>query len=98
MPPPKRPVPLSKLARRLDVHLSTVHRWRQRGVRGTKLACVRIGGRWFATREAISAFLTALNGGAIALAAEGEATRERRAAREAAEAAAVEQRLIARGL
>ena len=57
-------VPLTKLARDLGVHLATAHRWRQRGVKGVKLACVRVGGRWFVTEDAAAAFLAALNGGA----------------------------------
>ena len=56
-------VPLTKLARDLGVHLATAHRWRQRGVKGVKLACVRVGGRWFVTEDAAAAFLSALNGG-----------------------------------
>lgn len=60
---PDNLVSLAKLARELDVHLATCHRWRQRGVRGVKLACVRVGGRWFATEDAAAAFLAALNGG-----------------------------------
>ena len=61
---PDNLVPLTKLAKSLGVHLATCHRWRQRGVKGVRLSCVRVGGRWFATEAAAAAFLSALNGGA----------------------------------
>ena len=99
MRPPKKPVPLVKLARRLGVHVSTVHRWRQNGVGGVKLSCVKIGGRWFAAREAVSAFLAELNGGRdVSAAADSDGVGKAAERRRTAEAAALEQRLIARGL
>ena len=102
MHPPPDLVPLSKIARRLGgVHISTVHRWRLRGVGGTKLKCVKIGGRWFASETAVADFLTELNGGrdvsAVAAAAGGNGPKAEDR-RRAAEAVALEQRLIARGL
>ena len=42
------------------IHLSTLIRWRTRGVRGIKLEAVRIGGRWFTSREALARFITRL--------------------------------------
>lgn len=43
------------------VHISTVQRWRLRGVRGVRLEVVRVGGKTFTTREAISRFIAAQN-------------------------------------
>lgn len=40
----------------MRVHLSTLHRWRSRGVRGRKLRCVRLGGRWLSSLCAIDEF------------------------------------------
>src|SRR5262249_44551077 len=52
-------VTLAQLAKRLPrrrqdrpVHPATVHRWRNPGVRGIRLECVRIGGIWMSTLEA----------------------------------------------
>ena len=73
---PDNLVPLTKLAKSLGVHLATCHRWRQRGVKGVRLACVRVGGRWFATEDAAAAFLAALNGGADVAPAGGDDGRE----------------------
>ena len=98
MPPAKPPVPLAKLSRRLGVHVSTVHRWRLNGVGGVELACPKIGGRWFATRAAVDAFLAALNGGQDVSAAAGVGAGKCEERRRAAETAALEQRLVARGL
>ena len=39
------------------VHLSTLHRWRQHGLKnGEKLECVRVGGRWMNSWEAFKRF------------------------------------------
>lgn len=38
-------------------HISTVHRWRQRGVRGIKLETVLIGGRRFTSDAALAEFV-----------------------------------------
>lgn len=46
---------------------STLHRWRQHGVRGVRLECVRIGGTWHTTEAAFSKFVAALNGGTPAI-------------------------------
>ena len=37
-------------------HISTLHRWRLRGVRGQKLVTVLIGGRRYTSRRALSEF------------------------------------------
>lgn len=39
-------------------HLSTLHRWRLRGIRGIKLETVRLGGKRFTSREALERFAT----------------------------------------
>lgn len=39
-------------------HLSTIHRWIQRGVRGLKLDTVVVGTRRFTSHEAIERFIT----------------------------------------
>ena len=40
-------------------HISTLHRWRLRGVRGVKLETCLIGGRRYTSREAVERFSTA---------------------------------------
>ena len=49
---------LSHAARSLPghPHVSTIHRWRLRGVQGVKLETFRIGGRRFTTLEALERF------------------------------------------
>jgi hypothetical protein len=39
---------------------ATLWRWRVRGVRGIRLCCTRIGGRWAVTRRSLQEFLTAV--------------------------------------
>ena len=41
------------------IHLSTLIRWRTRGLRGVRLEAIRIGGRWFTSREAVVRFVSA---------------------------------------
>lgn len=60
-------VTFSQLARRLPrrrksrpTHVSTVHRWRQRGVGGIRLEAVRLGGMWVTSLEAYARFCEAL--------------------------------------
>ena len=50
-------------------HLSTLHRWRLRGIRGVKLETVLIGGRRFTSCEALERFCAA-----VTAAANGEHT------------------------
>ena len=40
--------------------ISTLHRWRTKGVRGVRLVTVRIGGRRFVSRGAILSFISLL--------------------------------------
>lgn len=55
----ERMLTLSQLARRLPcrrsdrpVNPATVHRWRNPGIRGVRLPCVKIGGIWHTSLEA----------------------------------------------
>jgi hypothetical protein len=41
------------------LHVSTLHRWRLRGVRGIKLKTVMIGGRRFVAKSALEEFIAA---------------------------------------
>ena len=43
------------------VHVSTLHRYRLRGVGGVRLEAVKLGGRWYTSLEAIDRFVTATN-------------------------------------
>jgi len=51
---------LSSAAQQLNIHVSTWHRWRTKGVRGQRLNCTRIGGRWYVDAEDFQAFVEAL--------------------------------------
>jgi len=42
-------------------HMSTIHRWMQRGVRGIKLPTILIGGRRYVEAESFSKFLQQIN-------------------------------------
>jgi hypothetical protein len=42
-------------------NLSTLHRWRLRGIRGLRLETTLIGGRRFVAREALRDFVTRLS-------------------------------------
>jgi len=52
-------ISLSEAAREVDVHVGTIHRWRQRGVRGIRLKTLRVGGKILTSRQALTAFLVA---------------------------------------
>jgi hypothetical protein len=59
----ERTVPLAKAARQLEssrieghAHPGTLHRWRLRGVRGILLQCIKVGGVWHTSREALQRF------------------------------------------
>ena len=60
-------VSFSELARRLPrrrngrpTHTATVHRWRQRGLKGIRLEAIRLGGSWATSLEAYRRFCEAL--------------------------------------
>jgi hypothetical protein len=42
-------------------HISTLHRWRLKGVKGHRLETLSVGGRRFTSREAIDRFIVAGN-------------------------------------
>lgn len=42
-------------------HISTIHRWRLRGVRGHRLETVKIGGHNYSSDEAVKRFLRNIN-------------------------------------
>lgn len=48
---------LARAARDCDVHLATVGRWCQRGIRGVVLESFILGGRRYTTREALARFV-----------------------------------------
>jgi hypothetical protein len=55
----ERPLSLSQAAAALPgrPHLSTIHRWRLRGVRGVKLETCLVGGKRVTTHEALLRFM-----------------------------------------
>ena len=52
----EKPVSMAKAAHIYSVSVSTVHRWRSRGIRGVTLETARLGGKRVTTREALSRF------------------------------------------
>ena len=52
---------LSQAARKLDLHVSTLHRWRLHGFNGRKLRCLKLGGRTYVTVAELERFVTALS-------------------------------------
>lgn len=52
-------LPAGRRGRRVNV--STIHRWRLRGLRGCRLEAIRIGGRWVTSLEAAQRFFDALS-------------------------------------
>ena len=42
-------------------HISTLHRWRLRGVRGHRLESILVGGSRYTSRQAIARFIDACN-------------------------------------
>ena len=61
---PLREVPdhLPRLRRGKRVHISTIHRWATRGVRGVVLETVRVGGTLCTTPEMLAGFLVVQSG------------------------------------
>jgi hypothetical protein len=55
-------ISLTALARRENVHLSTVWRWCLRGVRGIRLECISIGLRKYTTLPAYERWIARING------------------------------------
>lgn len=54
-------VPLARLAEEINVHHSTVWRWRTKGWRGYRLESIRFGEGIYTTREAFNRFLQRTN-------------------------------------
>ncbi len=56
--------PIVKLAKALNIHVSTVYRWSApHGIRGHRLRLTRIGGRTYVERRNWDSFLAAMNNG-----------------------------------
>lgn len=82
---------LPEAAATLDLHVSTLHRWRLRGIKGVRLETCRIGGKRVTSREAVQRFnerVTAAADGEPAPRPETDAAREKRLAKVEAECAA----------
>lgn len=53
---------LTEAARRLNVHVSTLHRWRTHGTNGHKLRCIKIGpGKTAVLRSDLESFLLVIS-------------------------------------
>lgn len=52
----EKPISMKMAAHIYSVALSTVHRWRSRGIGGITLETARLGGKRVTTREALSRF------------------------------------------
>jgi hypothetical protein len=71
----EKTAPLAKAARGYSsprgegsYHPSALHRWRTRGIRGIKLECIKVGGVWHTSVEALQRFfeqVTALEAEAV---------------------------------
>ena len=48
---------LNQVAKQLDVHIGTVHRWTLRGVRGKRLRSFLVGGRRYISRSDLERFI-----------------------------------------
>ncbi len=75
------------LARREDVHISTVWRWALRGCKGHKLESFSIGGKKFTTLPAYERWVAAINGAPVI---NNETPRQRERAIDRAERRAAE--------
>ena len=91
-------VTLSQLAKRLPrrrsgrpVHPATIHRWRNPGVRGVRLECVRIGGIWHTSLEAYQRWVDQLT--AIETPGEPGSSASPSALKQTKHAAGIERRL-----
>lgn len=52
-------LPLSEIARRYDLHVSTVYRWCLRGVRGRRLRSIMLGGTRRVRADDVEEFIAA---------------------------------------
>ena len=90
------PFTLAEAARTLPggaVHVSTIHRWRMKGVRGVRLETFLRGGIRYTTDEALERFFAA-----ITAAADGDATPVRTSRKREREIAAAERELAEAGI
>lgn len=71
-------------------NVTTIWRWRNRGVRGVRLETICIGGRRFTSREALARFFAATTAAADGAPVPAETPRRRERAIERAEARAEE--------
>ena len=51
----------SAAARKVGVHISTLHRWRLTGVRGCLLDTIVVGGRRYVIEETLETFIRSMN-------------------------------------
>lgn len=61
------------------VHVSTIHRWRSRGIKGLRLEAVRVGGAWHTSWAAFARFSAELT----VLAEKSDVVMPRRSAKQA---------------
>lgn len=71
-------------------NVTTVWRWRNRGVRGVRLETICLGGRRFTSREALSRFFAATTAAADGQPLRSETPRQRESAIDRAERQATE--------
>lgn len=67
-------------------HVSTLHRWRLRGVRGIKLESCLVGGKRYTSHEAVQRFSAATTAAADGAVAQSRPSRQRAVALRNAEA------------
>jgi len=77
---------LAQAAAHLSLHVSTLHRWRLRGVRGIRLATILIGGYRYTSHEALERFVAATTAAADGKPAPVTNTKQRERSIAAAEA------------
>lgn len=66
-------------------HVSTVHRWRMRGIKGIKLETIRIGGRRYTSAEALDRFIAAITSAVDGLPKKGTPRKHQKRRHEQAE-------------
>ena len=48
---------LAEAAAVVNVHVATIHRWRNRGLEGVRLETLRLGGKIVTSRQALTRFI-----------------------------------------
>ena len=81
------PLSLTEAAKSLPgrPHVCTLHRWRLRGVRGTRLETVMVGGRRYTTSESLARFFAAITAASSGVPPPIRTCKQRQRAIEAAE-------------